>query len=417
MSEIVIQTIITLGLGIPFSIFILQLLFKNSLLYKIATLWVVDVFFIVINTKIGAAYPENYPQYISLPVGMIVTAFFGYLVYRLIKRPFEQAIKSLERLAKGELEIDIPEKMAARKDELGMLAVSIRKLSNNLKSIIHGIQQSAVEIAATSHQVNATSQQLSSGASQMASSSEEVSATMEEMAANIDQNTQNAVQTESIALGVAADAKQVLKASNESMSSVKTIADKIKIINDIAFQTNILALNAAVEAARAGEHGRGFAVVAAEVRKLAERSKASADEINALSDNSVTVTAAATGLLNSIIPQIEKTARLIQEISAASSEQSSGAEQVNSAMQQLSSITQHNASASEQMSATASQMTNQAEQLKSLVAYFITENKAVKPHLRERKKEAASPAGSNGSSGKMALKDGLTVKSPDFVRF
>jgi methyl-accepting chemotaxis protein len=193
---------------------------------------------------------------------------------------------------------------------------------------------------------------------------------MEEMVANIEQNTQNAVQTDKIAITVAVDAEKVRKASQESMVSIKNIADKIKIINDIAFQTNILALNAAVEAARAGEHGRGFAVVAAEVRKLAERSKIAADEINNLSTNSVTITEESTGLLNNIIPQIEKTTRLIQEISAASKEQSSGAEQVNNAIQQLNDITQQNAAASEEMSSSAEQMTGQAEQLKELVAYF-----------------------------------------------
>jgi methyl-accepting chemotaxis protein len=184
---------------------------------------------------------------------------------------------------------------------------------------------------------------------------------------------------------VALDARQVLKASQDSMVSIKNIADKIRIINDIAFQTNILALNAAVEAARAGEHGRGFAVVAAEVRKLAERSKAAADEINNLSNNGVSVTEEATSLLNNIIPQIEKTTQLIQEISSASTEQSTGAEQVNSAMQQLSDVTQQNATASEEMSSSADQMTNQAEQLQELISYFrIDEEEEKVSPIRKR---------------------------------
>jgi methyl-accepting chemotaxis protein len=196
---------------------------------------------------------------------------------------------------------------------------------------------------------------------------------MEQMVANIEQNTQNAIQTDKIALVVAKDAENVRKASQESMIAIKNIASKIKIINDIAFQTNILALNAAVEAARAGEHGRGFAVVAAEVRRLAERSKIAADEINNLSINGVNITEESTGLLNNIIPQIEKTTRLIQEIAAASKEQNTGAEQVNNAIQQLNDITQQNASASEEMSASAEQMTGQAEQLLDLISYFKIE--------------------------------------------
>jgi methyl-accepting chemotaxis protein len=312
---------------------------------------------------------------------LILTLVIFYQATSFI-RPIHKAVELSIQIAGGNLTASID---VDRKDELGTLQESLQTMRTKLTQMVHKLQQVSGNIAEASHQISSTAQQLSSGASELAASTEEVSSTMEQMAVNIDQNTQNAVQTNTIATTVALDARQVLKASQDSMVSIKNIADKIRIINDIAFQTNILALNAAVEAARAGEHGRGFAVVAAEVRKLAERSKAAADEINNLSNNGVSVTEEATSLLNNIIPQIEKTTRLIQEISSASTEQSTGAEQVNSAMQQLSDVTQQNATASEEMASSADQMTSQAEQLQELISYFkIDEEEEKVSPIRKR---------------------------------
>ncbi len=311
----------------------------------------------------------------ALTVGIIGIIILTLLIYFLADnfiKPVFKAVDFAKQIAEGNLTSKIE---INRKDELGKLQESLNSMQQKLNEMVYELQSASSNIAGASHQINATAQQLSSGATELASSTEEVSSTMEEMVANIEQNTQNAIQTDKIAFTVAHDAEKVRKASEESMVSIKYIADKIKIINDIAFQTNILALNAAVEAARAGEHGRGFAVVAAEVRKLAERSKIAADEINNLSKNSVTITEEATGLLNNIIPQIERTTQLIQEISSASKEQSVGAEQVNNAIQQLNDITQQNAAASEEMSSSAEQMTGQAEQLKELIAYFKIDKK------------------------------------------
>ncbi len=309
----------------------------------------------------------------ALSVGVIGILILSVLIYFLADnfiKPIFKAVALAKQIASGDLTSVFE---VERKDELGVLQESLNTMQGKLIEMVEELQAASSNIAGASQQINSTAQQLSSGANELASSTEEVSSTMEEMVSNIEQNSHNAEQTDKIAIVVAQDAVKVRKASEESMVSIRYIADKIKIINDIAFQTNILALNAAVEAARAGEHGRGFAVVAAEVRKLAERSKVAADEINNLSINSVNITEQATGLLNNIIPQIEKTTQLIQEISSASKEQSSGAEQVNNAIQQLNSITQQNASSSEELSASAEQMTGQAEQLKELVAYFKTE--------------------------------------------
>jgi len=372
----------------------------------------------------------------AITVALFGIFFLTLLIYFLADnfiKPILKAIDLAKQIAGGNLTSTIE---VNRNDELGRLQDSLSTMQSTLTQLVDELQQASGSIAGASHQINSTAQQLSSGATELASSTEEVSSTMEQMVANIEQNTQNAIQTDSIALIVARDAVKVKKASEESMVSIKYIADKIKIINDIAFQTNILALNAAVEAARAGEHGRGFAVVAAEVRKLAERSKVAADEINNLSNDSVTITEESTGLLNNIIPQIEKTTLLIQEISSASKEQRSGAEQVNNAIQQLNDITQQNAAASEEMSSSAQQMTAQAEQLKELTSYFKIDNKVdlsaskgvkstvrdkglvkenMKKEFKEVKKEVkeakvVAPKGVNGKAAEKPLIN--TAKSP-----
>jgi methyl-accepting chemotaxis protein len=257
-----------------------------------------------------------------------------------------------------------------QKDEVGELADALRNMVAKLKDIVENIQSGADSISGAGFEVSSASQQLSQGASEQASAAEEVSSSMEQMAANIQQNTDNAQQTEKISLTVSQGVQRVGSASKESLESIKNIASKIGIINDIAFQTNILALNAAVEAARAGEHGRGFAVVAAEVRKLAERSKIAADEIVALASRSVNVTEEASELMSNLVPEIEKTAKLVQEISAASIEQNSGSDQINNAIQQLNQVTQQNAAASEELATSSEELSSQAEQLKELIGFF-----------------------------------------------
>lgn len=248
---------------------------------------------------------------------------------------------------------------------------NITNLVTKLKELILFVQGASDNISAASTQMNSSSQQMSEGATEQAASAEEVSSSMEEIASIIQQNTENALQTEKIAVKVAEDIVEGNKAVNHTVQSMKEIADRISIIGDIARQTNLLALNAAVEAARAGDYGKGFAVVASEVRKLAERSQVAALEINNLSKTGVMVAEKSGKLLEEIVPEIQKTSRLVQEISLSSIEQNTGANEVNKAIQQLNQVIQQNAATSEEMAASSEELASQAEQLKEVISFDI----------------------------------------------
>ncbi len=272
-------------------------------------------------------------------------------------------------IAEGDLTIDLIKR--SDKDDL---MESLSDMVNSTSNIIYRLQIASSNISSSSSNMSTTSLQISQGAAEQASSAEEVSSSMEQMAANIEQNTDNSRQTERIALNAAQGIIRLSDSANDTMRYMNNIADKVTISGEIARQTNILALNAAVEAARAGEYGRGFAVVAAEVRKLAEKSNIAASEIESLTKESVKATHESGKRLSEIAPEIEKTSRLIQEITAASIEQNLGAEQVNNALHQLNHITQMNASAAQEMSAGADELANQARQLEEMVTFFRIRN-------------------------------------------
>ena len=303
-----------------------------------------------------------------------------------LERQVNILVENLGRLSDGDLTIEL---QAERDDEIGLLVETVNKTVTKLKEIVTSVQDAADNVASGSQQLSAGSEQLSQGTTEQAAAAEQASSSTEEMNATIKQNADNAFQTEKIAIQSSADATESGKAVIEAVAAMKDIAGKISIIEEIARQTNLLALNAAIEAARAGEHGKGFAVVASEVRKLAERSQAAAGEISKLSTTSVEIAERAGSMLSKLVPDIHKTAELVQEISAASKEQAGGSNQIDAAIQQLNQVIQHNAGGAEEMASTAEELSSQAEQLQSTISFFKVadvDRIAVKSPTEEKQK-------------------------------
>lgn len=300
---------------------------------------------------------------IALPIGVVC----GFAIARGIVNPIRQGVQFAETLASGDLMATVD---LDQKDEIGQLASALNAMVDKLKQVVIDVKMASEQVTSGSQELSSSSEEMSQGATEQAAAAEEASSSMEQMAANIRQNADNAMQTEKIAVKSAEDAKDGGESVAKTVTAMKNIAEKISIIEEIARQTNLLALNAAIEAARAGEHGKGFAVVAAEVRKLAERSQNAAAEISELSSSSVEVAEQAGEMLVKMVPDIQRTAELVQEISAASKEQDTGAEQVNKAIMQLDQVIQQNASASEEMASTSEELSSQAEQLQDTISFF-----------------------------------------------
>ncbi len=309
-------------------------------------------------------------------------------VTRSVTVPLAKAVSAANRLAQGDLAIAFE---AHARDETGALLNAMQAMVGQLSQIIGEVRSASDNLSSASEQVSATAQSLSQGATEQATSVEEVSATMEQSSASVAQNSENAKVTDGMAAKAARDAGDGGEAVRQTVQAMKSIAGKIGIIDDIAYQTNLLALNAAIEAARAGEHGKGFAVVAAEVRKLAERSQEAAQEIGELAGSSVEQAERAGRLLDEMVPTIRKTSELVQEIAAASLEQSGGIGQINAALGQLSQATQQGASASEELAATAEEMSSQAEQLQQTMSFFkLGGEAAAKRHAAPARPEPAA---------------------------
>lgn len=352
---------------------------------------------------------------IAMIAAAVLSITLGLLLTRGITKPVARSVAFAQSLATGDMTAALD---VNQRDEVGVLADALRSMRQKLVAVVTDVKSATDSVSAGSAELSTSAQTLSQGATEQAASAEEVSSSMEEMGANIRQNADNAMQTEKIAQSSSANAQEGGEAVQQTVEAMREIADRITIIEEIARNTNLLALNAAIEAARAGEHGKGFAVVASEVRKLAERSQKAAGEISDLSRNSVAVAEKAGKMISEIIPEIRKTAELVQEINAASSEQTKGAEQINQALMQLDKVVQQNASASEEMASMSEELTSQAEQLRTTMAFFrIDEGRGApraggNPPARAVVKERGIALAEPAAPGRSARGGGISLSMP-----
>ncbi|MBV1739735.1 MAG: Cache 3/Cache 2 fusion domain-containing protein [Desulfarculus sp.] len=348
------------------------------------------------DTKVWAAGVGLF----MLAAAILVTLYFA----RAMSGTIGRVVDSMNAINSGDLSLDrLPVPERGPRDELEELADALNSMGDVLRRVVASVQEGVESVAQGSAALAGTSQSLSEGATNQASAVEEVSASMEQMTSNIEQNTDNARQTEQIARQAAGDARQGGESVGRTVQAMRLIADKIAIVEDIARQTNLLALNAAIEAARAGEHGKGFAVVAAEVRKLAERSGVAAAEISELSGNSVSIAEQAGRMLEKMVPDITRTAELVQEIAAASAEQYSGGSQIKAAILELDRVVQQNTAESEHVAAASEELASHAAQVREAIDYFRMETGPVRRAGTAQARPRALPAGGSGSgSGGMS---------------
>jgi len=326
---------------------------------------------------------------VSIVVSIVVTL----VISRGITKPIQDVLEVVENISAGDLTKTIN---ADRGDELGRLLGAMAKMTGKLNEMIGEVRMGAGSVSTAATQVASSASIVSQGTSEQAAAVEQVTSSMEEMSASVTQNAENSRKMEQMARKGAQDAGQSGQAVQESVSAMKSIAEKIAVIEEIAYQTNMLALNAAIEAARAGEHGRGFAVVAAEVRNLAERCRTAAQEIGGLAVANVQVAERSGGLLAELVPSIQKTADLVQEVAATSREQAAGVNQINGAISQVGLVTQRNAAGAEQLSSTAEELASQAEALQDMISFFRISSVGDHRAGKKRKAENTHFQDSNG---------------------
>ena len=371
MDSTLIFTVAVLAC-IPPSIFVLRKIFKKSILFTSGFIWLITQSLLAIIAYFLGNRDRPIDLFWAAPLVIILMIFGYYYLHLYISRPFNIVLNSIENFAKGDLSMRCDDKYLLRQDELGKIANALRKMSENLQSVILQIHEESAQLAQTSSDLNLKAGSMMQNATEQATTYEELASSMEEMAANIQQNSSNAETTGKLSVNTEQYIQKIKDFSIQNQELIGSIVNKISIISDISFQTNILALNAAVEAARAGEHGRGFAVVATEVKKLAENSRKAADEISGFSVQTLDLTKSSGNSTTWMLEDIKKVTNLIQSITTANIEQNSGAEIINNTIQELSHITQSVAQASEQMASTSELLLGQSNKLELIISFFKT---------------------------------------------
>lgn len=370
--EFVISLMVSMLVSGVAAAILLSRVYKNSIFVKVGVVWLINLLFIMTTVSIRVKFYDGNTlvRYLMLAINVLFSVLCFYYATIKVVRPLSKAIAKLYKLAEGDFNIPDDDSYVNPKTDLGQLIQATNIIRENFGRVVLQIQNNVTKLREMSDELNAISGQLAEGSAEESSSIEEISSSMEQIAAHIEKNADNSKQTEVYSRKVLDGVQNLNKSAEENLEAINHIAQKINVITDIAFQTNILALNAAVEAARAGAHGKGFAVVAAEVRKLAETSKAAADEIVQMAHKSVSVAQHTQTMLNELIPDITKTTELIQEITAASIEQHVGVEQVNNAIQQQNVVAQQNVAISEEVVTTSNKLSEFANQFVELVSYF-----------------------------------------------
>jgi methyl-accepting chemotaxis protein len=369
MDFFIKSSLMQIVFAIPVSWILIKILFRNSIFGKISVVWVFSLILSTINYTARITFKE-WTSAFSFPMTTLIMAIAIYIASRMVKDPLKVMMADLKKISTGDIDIKITDNYSGRNDEIGELALYINTISINLHQILSNIKKSSKDLLMVSNELSHTIGNMIENTSTQASSIEEISATMEEIASIVNLNTESSQKTSSNTLRTIEAIKEGSESTEKSLEAMKEVVEKVKVINEIAFQTNILALNAAVEASHAGEAGKGFAVVANEVKKLAERSNNAASEIEELTGKVFQISEIAGHKLGNIIDETKQTSNLMKEIAVASLDQNTNIQQINDSIQVLNKMIQNNTSESEKINSKALFVSESAKKLNDQVSYF-----------------------------------------------